>query len=690
LLAGLAMPDPVYAQTVWTEPGYYSSPTYSGGTFSVDAASPGSSYYLDGNTYGSGRNSSYYNFYLNIISCTGQITTTFAWNKNTRNDPPPALVTVVQNSAASWSTLSGGGELLKSCNNGLGDSEVTGSAQGWVGGNSYGIHTSVVVPDTDGKVILQCTPNVTISHAGHCVVIYSATAQPYRVHCFVSGTTPANPTPLVLTSNATLPIPLSAAITIDSLPATSSQPSIPVTVTPTIYDSAQNPVVTLPAQVLTFHGNGTMMASFSWDGLKSDGSPAPPGEYLFQFSAVVRSPLAEYTDKSPYLGISGSDVQLVSDDGTTAQFAIRYNLSSSDIWPSRSASAGGIDVYDPNQTRVTTQALGTGDMTPGLHTITVTMPSLQLEGDYVFLISAKDNDADHDVVVGQRWALQHNAKYKNGIITLVTSGNYHIAWCHANRSVHLFTLVTPGGSAPHAPRNWVAGVPNKSIRAAVNGSLFNVTTSTIPGGGAKKASDIQDVGEVAAGNLGPPPKFLPIWKAYDPCLVRRWSFGMQATLNQPNLFMTARMKTVRNKAGQIINNVADPTIKAYPYGFSGVGLLVHGGIAVPDPSSSIWPVSAASVKRTAIAWSTRGDFFLVTTSKGSWSSVGNWFLNSLPGIVDPKSMSNIKIQDVVMLDGGGSTEFGYEYNYTTPAATDDGGAISDGRYIPTSVGAQYP
>jgi hypothetical protein len=513
----------------------------------------------------------------------------------------------------------------------------------------------------------------------------------------ITSTNPSNPTPIVLTTTTALPIPVSG--TLIGLPNTFT------TVTATLYSSAQIPVVTLPAQSVALDANGNGTASFTWDGIESDGTAAPPGEYLFKFSVTDSNGNVIDTDKSSFLSIStpDTDAELFSDDGTTAQFTVRYILSSTDA-PARPASVGEIDVYDPNQVKIITQTLGTGDLTPGLHTVTVTMPSMQLEGNYVFLTSAQDSDADNDVAHRQRWALQHNVRYNNGEITLITSGKYHIAWCRAKHPVQLRTLLPLSGlPEKHAPRNWVNATPVGETRAAVNGNFYGPETLTPPVTRKHPEGDLSQVtifGEIGLnGN----------WKTYTPCPKLRACFGMKSTLTDLSSFGSFGMQSAIDHHGHIIPKqyvVADG-IKAFPYGFSDVGFLVNQQASQPVPTDlkgkADWPNPTddshdSGVARTAIAWSSNGDFFLITSSGSSWNAMAAWcvsptgFFATNPELASLYAHSNLRMQTAMMLDGGSSPEFGYFDNYTPPKTPvkDDKGQISSGYYLPNLLGVYYP
>jgi hypothetical protein len=218
----------------------------------------------------------------------------------------------------------------------------------------------------------------------------------------VAAADPVNPDPILWDPDTMTSVPVRG--TLDA----AYRADVPVTLR--IYTSGQGAVKTLQQ---TIRVDGSTDASFVWDG--SQDYPltgvAPKGVYLFKFDAGPpgHAPADLDCDKSTYLTITTptGEAELVSDDGTTAVYNVSYTLTSTE---NRPASSGKIDVFDPALNVHYTKALETSDLLPGQHTVTVTMPSPQIAGTYVFLVSARDNHADRDKGHRQRWALQHNDK----------------------------------------------------------------------------------------------------------------------------------------------------------------------------------------------------------------------------------------------------------------------------------------
>ena len=152
--------------------------------------------------------------------------------------------------------------------------------------------------------------------------------------------------------------------------------------------------------------NPMSTASLTWNGTRSDGTPASPGIYLFQWQ--VSSPNIpgddKDSDKSPFLIISvpSAMANLMSDDGTNAIVNISYTLAdTTGIQP----STGTISAYDSGLNAVFSQLLTGNGLSLGDHTVTVTMPSSAFGVDQ-FLIAVEDGDSSQDKDHSNRNALQ--------------------------------------------------------------------------------------------------------------------------------------------------------------------------------------------------------------------------------------------------------------------------------------------
>ena len=588
----------------------------------------------------------------------------------------PLRLATTQNQAqdpyAAWAALCGDPDPALTRSAPCAYAEVPWNPSAGLRNGVYDLTSAVTVQSSDGVTRTWMSSPFTVD----------------REDLLISSTVPVNPAPLLWdpdkinpATGTADPLTLSAAFHA-AYKATG-------TMTLQVYTSDQTLVRMLTKAILTTDGTTDTGTPMTWDGNGEPingqlGPKQPRGVFLFQWTINSLSATDVDCDKSPYLSVAypAPDAILNGEDSTTDTMGLTYTLNSTDS-PARSGYSGEVDVYDPNLTQTATTVLDSPSLTPGSHTVSITIPLMATDGDYVFVKSFRDNDADKDKAGRNRWTLQLNAPYKLGVITLITSGKYHIAWCRANHPVQLRTLVPSGGSQPHAPRVWVNSTPSKHTRAAVNGGLFNVTTTTFPNGGANSPADIRDFGEVGLSGS---------WQTYEPCPRWRCSFSMQGDLTNFPAFLEDRMEPVRSRAGNLTGIYkASASSESLPYGLSRVGLLVANSVAQPCLATYNWPVYQSSVQRTVIATSNRTgskgqwikgqDFFLITSSSDNWDGFANW-------LVDPTGFSavspefarlGVQIQLAVMLDGGGSTEFGYQRTFSNPPVTDDGGTVSDGR-----------
>lgn len=546
-----------------------------------------------------------------------------------------------------------------SASNGCGDPFLRGTSRAW----AYNCHScsegfhSLALNASSGHVVVACNQSVSINGKDGVGTVVAFDLNPMPPPPFyISSTTPDNPTPIIWKPATMTSVPLSATIVHPPSPAQ-------LIVTCCIYDSTQTPVKVLTQYVTPTED--TTKVSFTWDGTTDVASnPAPAGVYLFQFFVLTKYSSENDTDKSTSLFIStpGPNAQLLSDDGTNAQFAVSYTLSSTDN-PARPAAAGKIDVYDANQSVVASQMLGNTDLTPGLHTVNISVPSSSVDvlGYNTFLVSAQDNDADKDTAgQRQRWALQHNQKGPSlPPIVYIKSDIWHVAWCRKNKPVGLSTeSIEPSNRVTHAVKHIVqdgAALPNTVI-AASNGGLYSYLGKLPPLGG------------IGVGTIGH-------WKDTATFTDRQlFSFGMPGAGGG---FAYARMKPVtihaRNKVF-IKYEVADGIQQGYPYGFGCVGLLVDKGAPVSYTDfRGQWDTKQLSPTspepRTALGWTKEGDFFIVTcnginntpagTMGKTWDDVKNFLVTGLPQIIQQKYHTTVATYGAVMLDGGGSTMFSY-------------------------------
>jgi len=546
---------------------------------------------------------------------------------------------------------------------------------------------------------ITCSPSsqIAVAHAlsaypppecspGEGVQFKASVPPPATGITTITSTNPSNPTPLVLTTSTTLPVPLSATL--------SGPKNGYAIVKATLYDSTQNPVATLPMQVVGLDSNGKGIASFGWDGTVAGGTMASPGVYLFQFNLIDNNGNVLDADKSSFLTpitSPSANALLVSNDGITATYQASYGLASTDN-PPISAAAGKVDVYDPNETLIYTYTMQSGDLTPGQHTVSVPIPSPTLDGNYTFLVSAQDNDANNDVAGRQRWALQHNQKGA-GLppIVYIKSDIFHVAWCRGGKNVDLTTneIDKTARTTHFITKQFQQGatLPN-TVTAASNGAFFGYFAGSPP----LYLGSLPPIGGIGIGTVGH-------WdKTYTYSERQLFSFGMT---EQGGGFGSAPMKVVILQQGRKRvrrYTVATSIQQTYPYGFGCVGLLVNNGSPVGyNDFHGQWNTAQLSPTspepRTALGWTTNHDFFIVTCNgvnntptvgQGkSWDDVKNFFVTGLPQIIQQKYQKTINISGAVMLDGGGSTMFAYR-NVNQKGGnvqTDQGAPQGDSRLI---------
>ncbi len=598
------------------------------------------------------------------------VTNTFTWNNHGKpNDLPPDGIVIHKHCKAYWFASAESYWLgfvvvqpivwSGSCDNGLSAPVISSPNSGSCVSDYYtyiakpGFLFTVTCNPQAHVSIGTTSPNYFSAWNAEAGVEFSASIPPPATGVsIITSTNPSNPTPIVLTTSTSLPVPLSAMLTGPKFGY--------AVVKATLYDSAQNQVTILPLQPVGLDESGHGTASFTWDGMEANGTMAPPGVYLFRFNLVDDSGNVLDADKSSFLSpitSPATNAILASDDGTTATYQVSYGLASTDT-PARSAAAGKVDVYDPNAAYVGTYTMQSGDLTQGQHTVSVPIPSPTVDGKYVFLASAQDNNPDPNY--GHRWALQHNQKGP-GLppIVYIKSDIWHVAWCRSGKPFGLSTqeIAKTARTGHFITKQFQQGVTLPStVTAASNGSLFSYLDNLPP------------IAGIGLGNAGS-------WYGVHEYAERPlFSFGMTA---QGGGFATAPMKLVPMlKDGRRIKRytVADSIQQVYPYGFGCVGLLVNNGAPVGyDDFEHQWNTKqlspTAQEPRTALGWTKNHDFFIVTcngihnTPEGfqgkTWDDVKNFFVTSLPQIIKSKYNQTVSISGAVMLDGGGSTMFAY-------------------------------
>lgn len=261
---------------------------------------------------------------------------------------------------------------------------------------------------------------------------------------------------------------------------------------------------------------------------------------------------------------------------------------------------------------------------------------------------------------------------------------WHIAWCRPHMGVRLRTEVIslhPDLRGDHFAPHWVYNHSTRGkILVAVNGAVFNQSVvPPIP------------VGGVGCGKAG--------WQTGSDSIQKKYCLGISGTLTLTRegypAFKVLRMHYVYSRPGTGANDgqsvafysVAPLIKKHYPYGFGCVGLLIDHGRVIADPAQGGWEDGASLhpqmlVSRTLLAWTARGDCFIITangpdntivpsahTDAGggaSWTDTARFLALGLPSLIDSRYRyllppgQKLKLVGAVMFDGGGSTQFGYE------------------------------
>jgi hypothetical protein len=370
------------------------------------------------------------------------------------------------------------------------------------------------------------------------------------------------------------------------------------------------------------------------------------------------------------------------------------------------ASAGYILVYDPDLEplrdeqgkirRIDIRSLPCvvhRNETDGLHAnlegvyhgVLVRLPAsfMQKAGEYRFVIQAYDNHAhlhkDHQV----KPALERNQQYTRPLPIVWISGRYanttwYGIWCRDPQFVRRLTLWRRRGELVTDRMN----VTNLGeVKGICNGGFFSQRDLTL-------------IGHVGIGNT---------WVGND--IVRRdrldrYAFGMMGAGRDFD-FNILPMDVSQREDGNYVHSLLPRIRQNYPYGLSGIGLLVDNGQGQPQPESNIRnsPFQGRD-SRTAIAWTTdRMHFFIIVARNYDGSSLRegwtwrdtvnffttelpNWMINDLPnwmqtfrnqlirdGVVTQNEASillpdrpvNIQIGWAIMLDGGGSSQIAWRW-----------------------------
>lgn len=221
--------------------------------------------------------------------------------------------------------------------------------------------------------------------------------------------------------------------------------------------------------------------------------------------------------------------------------------------------------------------------------------------------------------------------------------------------------------------NWVNNAQPCEIRAAINGGFFDLETTKM-------------IGEVGNGTIGN-------WIRGILTPKRCWCFGMTEKRTKYRVAMMKRIVVKEKKKRRVYYVVAEGIEKQYPYGLSNVGVLINKGQPMSWKESDWGSVSPETkTPRTAIGFSTNPcHIFFVVSKNATWNDVVEFFINELPTLVKQHPLGknlNIKIQNAIMLDGGGSTQLAYRrVDKRGNVEIDKNAPKSDGRKIVNFIGA---
>jgi len=220
---------------------------------------------------------------------------------------------------------------------------------------------------------------------------------------------------------------------------------------------------------------------------------------------------------------------------------------------------------------------------------------------------------------------------------------YFIAWCLPGKGVSRRVVLL---STQLPARRWLSQTPKGHIRAAINGPLFNsdsgVPFNEVGLGGGKWVSD-------------------PKWS---PCPVQRYCFGMDGEVSVKSTQGFTRMARCPYPPSvpQAYYHVPDGFRSRYPYGFSGVGLLLDcsgEAPAVLSSETSDWArmFPETDLARSALVWTDRGDFIMVEAESATWHRTGEFIAHEITKLRPWRGECHIT--GAIMLDGGSTAQFGW-------------------------------
>ncbi len=475
-----------------------------------------------------------------------------------------------------------------------------------------------------------------------------------------------------------------------------------------------------------------------WDGKLDDGSTAPRGIYLYRLSAYVygSAPLDRDSNRSDYLFVEraynennepileaeywGYDDEGTPDraDDDALVYFIRW-YSAHDL-TQRDAHAGSIILFDPDLEPVNLWDIGTAvciahdgnndglvahvtdddgdgfydedpadgadndgdgaqseDPLGAKHGILLHVPTAYFSkaGEYRFLVCLDDDHTADDKVHRCKASLGLNSEVDLLPIRWIggdmfRSAQFYIAWTRVpllkrNAAIvkgiktNVLELVASTGDADSdlpSVQHYVwskllakardGKLRKGTIIAAVNGTFFNHQSYPYP-----------LIGRVGAG----------AWPWFgNPAQYHRWAFGVSSTLT----FVAERMVP----AGTYYD--VSSNLSAFPFGFSGIGCLVHNGTPVSSPNEALEGFGEMDGRyaRTLCAWTRNQHDFFMIWAKGdnlidpglnegwSWIDARDFLTEFLPYGLYSMNRSRRRQFDIscgMMLDGGSHSDFIY-------------------------------
>ncbi|MEJ7612850.1 MAG: hypothetical protein SQA66_04345 [Candidatus Fervidibacter sacchari] len=409
-----------------------------------------------------------------------------------------------------------------------------------------------------------------------------------------------------------------------------------VQVTVRIYDMNRNLVYEVTEQKIC---PGSY--SFTWDGTINTGyygyppgegsNIAPAGLYTFDVE-VIANPYDRDAVRSQALSVVPGPVEYLGyDDGGTPEDEsddnYLYYLRWYALYSGRDASFGEIWLYDPELEMVKIWIVPvlqcvvhedcdglTANPNGEIHGVIISVPVSLMEkaGTYRFVLHFYDDYADSYKNHQVKAALEVNQQVNRPLPIVWISGSYanttwYGIWCRDPSTVRRLTHYEPRGTLVI---NWVHNnISSAEVKGACNGGFFTGLTL---------------VGHVEIGTG---------WVGNDistSSQLDRYAFGMR---DRGRSFSFNILPMDISQQGNNYVYSLPSNIRQYPYGLSGIGLLVDNGQGRGRPNEGDNSPFLGRTSRTAIAWSNdRMHFFLIVATSNqrwTWDNTINFFTQEL-------------------------------------------------------------